>query len=113
MPGLSFWSTMTKRAKAALRLDDKLMVGKQDQSDPQHTDLQDLRDFMAVKPLVLNGYRVSKHPGNENEADWEVYDKFDGIGEWFPGYAVSGYILNAPVVNPATDTLITQSQALP
>ena len=103
---------MTKRVKSALLLTDKLMVGKQDQSDPQYTDLQDVRDFLATEPIVLNGYRVTKAAGNKDEATWQQYDEFSGVGDWYPGYRVTGWIKNAPVVDPDTDTVITSSSQL-
>lgn len=106
---IKFWSDMAKRAAGQLTGTDKIMVGKADQSDPQYTDLTDLRDWVAMNHLKKDGYRWYKGDGNTDLAEYEVGDEISGVGTLFPGYKIDGYINTAPMTDKNQHITITSS----
>lgn len=111
MAGIKFWSDMIRRTAANLRDDDKVMIGKQDLSDPQYSDLSDLREFLNVSTSRKDGYRWIRGEGNSGP-DWAVGDEGIGVGTLFPGYVVHFYVKTAPIVDKNNDLVILSNSPL-
>jgi hypothetical protein len=109
---IKFWSDMTKRAAGSLLATDKLMVGKQDQSDPQYTDLDEVKKWLAMNNLRKDGYRWHKGEGNSDLDEYEVGDEISGVGTLWPGYKIEGYINTAPMTDKNQHITITQSNPI-
>lgn len=109
MAGNIFWSGMTRRLASALRLDDKLLIGKADKSDHQYSEIEDIQQFLAMKPLRKDGYRWYKGDGNEDLDEYEAGDEIYGVGTLFPGYHIGGYIKTSPMTDKNQHIVITSS----
>lgn len=99
MAGTVFWSGMTKRIASALRLDDKLMIGRQDKSGHEYSDLKDVRNFLNTNKLRKDGYKWEKGAGNQDLDEYEAGDTIEEEGTLWPGYYIKGYIMTAPMTD--------------
>ena len=100
---------MTRRVAAVLRGDDKIMVGKQDLSDPQYSNLDDIKEWLNMNPLRKDGYRWHKGEGNTDLAEYEEADEIEGVGAFWPGYRVKGYIKTVPMTDPDQHIILISS----